>query len=123
MSVLSGARNARNSVLASKLYKKMQQIFPNEKDGLISASILLSNIYMSIGDDEQASAIRQYRLNNYGRKVTPGEASTEDNDEILVSNYIKRKFDNYQSILLILFRYSELTIVRIHFQMRFMLKQ
>jgi len=99
VALLSGARNSRQSVLASRIYQKMKQIFPNEKHQMIPASILLSNIYTSIGDDKQASQIRHHRLKNYGKKVTPGEATTEDGDEILVNDYDETKCtDDYIDI-------------------------
>ncbi|CAF1523270.1 unnamed protein product, partial [Adineta ricciae] len=52
--LLSGARNVRDSNLSNRIYKKMQLLFSDEKDTLIAGSVLLSNIYSSIGDHHRA---------------------------------------------------------------------
>ena len=74
--MLSGVRNARQSSLAQSLYDRMKSLFPNYKSDLIPASILLSNIYTSIGDDAKAKEIRNHRLQNFGHKVQPGMTMT-----------------------------------------------
>ena len=74
--MLSGVRNARQSSLAQAVYDRMKFLFPNYKSDLIPASILLSNIYTSIGDYAQAKDIRDHRLQNYGHKVQPGLTMT-----------------------------------------------
>ena len=85
VAILSGLRNQRNSTLARQLYDRMKELFPNEKDALTSASILLSNIYTSLDDSEQAELIRINRIKSIGRKVKPGLAWTEPNGELVVN--------------------------------------
>ncbi|UJR34377.1 hypothetical protein I4U23_021785 [Adineta vaga] len=81
--ILSGARNHRNSTLSEKIYDKMKVLFPDQKDDMVSSSILLSNIYNSLGDSQRAQDIRSNRINKFGKKVKPGLAWTEINDEIV----------------------------------------
>jgi hypothetical protein len=85
VAVLSGARNRRQSDLAQKLYDRMRSLFPHHKSDLIAASILVGNIYSSIGDYGQSQEIRNDRLKHYGAKVTPGITWSEVNDELVVS--------------------------------------
>lgn len=70
--ILSAARSARQSDLAKRLYNRMQSLFSGQRSDLISASILLSNTYASLGDYERAHDIRDHRLKNYGDKVEVG---------------------------------------------------
>jgi hypothetical protein len=84
VAVLSGARNRRRSDLAQQLYNRMKSLFPEHKSDLIAASILVANVYSSIGDDDQSQAIRNHRLKHYGKKVTPGITWTEVNGELAV---------------------------------------
>lgn len=87
VAILSGARNARHSVLSEKIYQRMKLLFPDEKDSLISGSILLCNIYSSLGDHEKAQDIRLNRINELGKKVQPGVAWTEMDGEIAVRRF------------------------------------
>ncbi|CAF5155949.1 unnamed protein product, partial [Rotaria magnacalcarata] len=48
MAILSGARSSHNSILSEKIYLRMKSLFPDQKDALISGSILLCNIYSSL---------------------------------------------------------------------------
>ncbi|CAF1169539.1 unnamed protein product [Adineta steineri] len=80
--ILSGARNSRNSIVSEKIYERMKLLFQNEKDTLISGSILLSNIYSSLGQHEEAQSIRLNRIKEVGKKVQPGLAWTEKDGEI-----------------------------------------
>lgn len=84
--MLSGARTARHSTLAQALYNRMRSLFPDYKSDIISASILLSNTYASLGDEEQAKEVRDHRLQNYGSKVQPDLTMTMVNGEVLVSS-------------------------------------
>ena len=88
VALLSGARNHRQSDLARNLYDRMRSLFPHARDDLIAASILVSNTYSSIGDYDQALAIRNDRLQRHGRKVTPGITRTEVNGEVEVSVHL-----------------------------------
>ncbi|CAF3542705.1 unnamed protein product [Rotaria socialis] len=83
MAVLSGARNHRNSRLAEKIYNRMKSLFPDEKQSLISGTILLSNIYSSLGLSEQASDIRSYQRHELGAKAKPGMSWTEIGGELV----------------------------------------
>ena len=92
VTLLSGARNGRQSDLAQKIYNRMQSLFPHETDSLISGSILLSNIYLSTGDHEEARKIRLDRIRQYGTKVNPGVSWTEIGDEMLVREFLTKFF-------------------------------
>ena len=93
VAIMSGTRNCRDSVRCEKLYKRMTLLFPRHKDDLISASILLSNIYSSLGDDDQAALIRSNRIRDHGKKVMPGMTWTEKDGEIAVT-YFFSSFTN-----------------------------
>ncbi len=62
----------------------MRSLFPNEKEDLIAGSILLSNTYSSVGDEEQAKLIRINRLKQIGNVVKMGLVWSEVNGELLV---------------------------------------
>ena len=84
VAIMSGARNCRDSIRCERLYSKMKIIFPHHKNELISASILLSNMYASLGNTDQVALIRSDRIKDHGNKVTPGMSWTEKNGEIVV---------------------------------------
>ncbi len=86
--LLSGARNCRDSVLSEKIYSRMKILFSDQKDALISGSILLGNTYSSLGNYEKAETIRSNRINEYGKKVRPGLAWTEVDGEIVVKRFL-----------------------------------
>ncbi|CAF4067259.1 unnamed protein product, partial [Adineta steineri] len=65
MALLSGARNANNSELSQNIYDRMRKIFPDMKNSLTSAAVLLANVYTSSGDIDAASNIRN-ELNRSG---------------------------------------------------------
>ncbi|CAF2118156.1 unnamed protein product, partial [Rotaria magnacalcarata] len=46
MALLSGARNAKNIYLSQNIYDRMKNLFPQRKNLLISAAVLLANTYM-----------------------------------------------------------------------------
>ncbi|CAF1464632.1 unnamed protein product [Adineta steineri] len=83
MALLSGARNSRQSHLSQEIYKRMQLLFPNEKHHLRSASVLLCNISSSLGDHEEAQALRLDRIKEFGNKVQVGLSWTEVNGEVV----------------------------------------
>ncbi|CAF4138380.1 unnamed protein product, partial [Rotaria magnacalcarata] len=83
MAILSGARNSRDSILSEKMYRRMKILFPDEKGALISGSILLCNVYSSLGDHEEAEDIRFNRRKELGKKVQVGLSWTEVNGEIV----------------------------------------
>lgn len=69
--VLSGARNAKNAVIAEKTTRRMQELFPEFKNDLIAADILLANTLASTGDFDKSSSIR-WKLSQNGSKKKPG---------------------------------------------------
>jgi hypothetical protein len=83
---LSGARNHRDIVLSQKLYNRMKSLFPDQKSSMIAASILVSNTFSSVGDDEQAQEVRINRIKQFGMKIMPGISWTEVNGELVVRN-------------------------------------
>ncbi len=85
MSLLSAARNARETVLARKTMVRIQQLFPNYKSYLTSASVLLANTVASSGDFDESSTIRR-NLSQYGAKKLMGLSWTEANGEIVVND-------------------------------------
>ena len=84
MAILSGARNKRNTFLAQKLFDRFQILFHNDKNCLISATILLGNTYAMCGDFSMASDIR-LRLNQSGLRKMAGLSTTVVNGQIVVS--------------------------------------
>lgn len=84
MAVLSGARNAKNTYLSQNIVDRMKNIFPHSNDRLLSASILLANVYASSGNIDMASSIR-IELNKSGAKKTIGISRTEIDGKILVN--------------------------------------
>ena len=89
VTILSAARNQCDAVLSRELYQRMQLLFPEHKSGLISASILLSNTYISVGDEQQAAQIRTDRIQRLGDNVRAGCAWTEVNGELVVNQRSK----------------------------------
>ncbi len=83
MSLLSGARNAKHSNLAGKIYDRMKQLFPDSSDPLKSAEVLLGNVYASSGDIEKASNIRRQSYHS-GTKKKIGLSSTVINGQLYV---------------------------------------
>ncbi|CAF1365864.1 unnamed protein product [Adineta steineri] len=83
MALLSGARNHRNLTLSKKIYQRMKQLFPDNKQALISASILLSHIYSSVGEDQEAKQVRLNRLEEIGKNRIIGTTWTAYNGEIV----------------------------------------
>jgi glycine betaine/choline ABC-type transport system substrate-binding protein len=83
--MLSGARNHRDSALSQKLYDRMKCLFLDQKSHLIAASVLVSNTYSSVGDEQQAQEVRISRMKQLGSKVKAGLSWTEVNGELVVS--------------------------------------
>ncbi|CAF5226396.1 unnamed protein product, partial [Rotaria magnacalcarata] len=76
-SLLSGARNNRNSNLSEKIYKRMKTLFPNAKENLAAGVVLLSNIYSSLGKHEEAKTFRSNQIEELRVKVKVGLSWTE----------------------------------------------
>ena len=58
MALLSGARNMNNISVSQNIYDRMKKLFPQRRNPLTAAAILLSNVYASAGDIDKASDIR-----------------------------------------------------------------
>ena len=87
--MLSAARTCRDALRSRKLYERMQSLFPGQKSELISASILVSNTYLSVGDEQEAQDIRSDRIKRLGNKVRAGVSWTEVNGELVVDQRSK----------------------------------
>ena len=88
--ILSGARNHRDSIVSEKIFNRMKWLFPDQKDTLISGSILLSNIYTSLGEQQRAQNIRLNRITEWGGSIKVGLAWTEVNDKIVVGTFSRK---------------------------------
>jgi hypothetical protein len=84
--MLSGARNHRQIALSEKLYDRMKVLFPMKKENLIAASILVSNTYLSSGDDQKAKEVRSNRMKQFGKNIKVGLTWTEVKGELVVKN-------------------------------------
>jgi hypothetical protein len=85
VALLSGARNENNSHLSQQVFDQMKKLFPELKDSLISASILLANVYASSGELEKASDIR-IQLTKSRAKKKLGLTWTVINGQLFVSS-------------------------------------
>jgi len=47
----------------------MKSLFPNRRENLLAASVLLCNTYSSLGEYEQAKDIRSNRIKELGNQV------------------------------------------------------
>jgi glycine betaine/choline ABC-type transport system substrate-binding protein len=83
--MLSGARNHRDSALSQKFYDRMKSLFPDQKSLLIAASVLVSNTYSSVGNEQQAHEVHISRIKQFGKKSKAGISWTEVNGELVVS--------------------------------------
>ena len=86
MALLSGARNVNNSYLSQNVYDRMKKLFPEMNNRLISATVLLGNVYASSGDIDKASNIRN-ELQQSGAKKKIGLSWTVVNGQVFVSLY------------------------------------
>lgn len=66
----------------------MMTLSSHEKNDLISATILLSTTYSSLGDDQQAAAIQSHRRIHHGNKFTFGMTWAEKDGEIVVKHLL-----------------------------------
>lgn len=85
VTMISGARNQRQPFLSQRLYDRMKCLFPDHRSELVAASILLSNTYLSVGDEQRAQEVRLDRIQQFGKKVKPGLTWTAVNGELLVT--------------------------------------
>ena len=84
VAVLSGARNQGNGPLAEEMVDRMKKLFPDLKAALTSASVLLANVYGSLGNREKASDIRA-QLSQSGARKKAGRSWTLPDGKIYVS--------------------------------------
>jgi hypothetical protein len=84
--MLSGARNHRQIALSEKLYDRMKVLFPMKKENLIAASILVSNTYLSSGDDQKAKEVQSNGMKQFGKNIKVGLTWTEIKGELVVKN-------------------------------------
>jgi hypothetical protein len=63
----------------------MKSLFPDQKSHLIAASVLVSNTYSSVGDEQQAQEVKISRIKQFGKKIEAGLSWTQLNGELVVS--------------------------------------
>lgn len=119
VAILSGARNHRDLLVSKKIYERMELLFPDQKEHMVAASILLANTYSSYEDHQQVSLIRLQNVQKYGRKVKPGVSWTEVDGEIVVSRSLRSTQIVHCNCFLFFSRSSKPTIVPIVNQQRF----
>ena len=81
--MLSAARNRRNHQLSQQIFDRMKKHFPQSRDSLIAASVLLANVYASTGHMEKASIIRN-QFHQLGMKRKIGVSWTFINGQLFV---------------------------------------
>ena len=86
MALLSAARNKKDRDLSQKIFNRIQELFPQDKSYLTSASILLSNVYASTGDFENSTKIKNNLIHS-GLKKTVSLSWTETNGQVFVSDW------------------------------------
>lgn len=84
VTLLSGARNVKDRGVAEMAYGQLKKLFPRSPQPLVSAAVLLSNVYASMGDEEQASDVRA-NLNEPGVKKQIGITRTMVQGKVYVS--------------------------------------
>ena len=89
MSLLSGARNAREADLARQITHRISQLFPGHRRDQTSASILLVNTVASSGDLEESSKLR-WNLSQSGAKKMMGVSWTVIDGRILVKHNVRK---------------------------------
>ena len=82
----------------------MKSLFPTQTKDIIAASVLLSNTYLSVGEHQQAEAVRANRIRQYGRKVQVGSSWTEVDDELVVSRRSFNTTSQWVTILCLLLK-------------------
>jgi hypothetical protein len=82
--LLSGARNEKNVHLSQQIFDRMKKLFPDLTNPLVSAAVLLSNVYGSSGKIEKASDIKMQLIKS-GLKKKIGLSWTSVNGKHFVS--------------------------------------
>lgn len=81
--MLSAARNQKDPALSQKYFDRIEQLFPEMKDYLLSAIVLLANTYASAGNLTKAAELRG-KIGQSGRKKTAGLSWTMVDGKIRV---------------------------------------
>ena len=84
MSILSSARNAKNVLLAEKIFHRIEDHFSNNESSLTSARILLANTYGLSGNKSMSSNVRM-KLNQSNTKKVVGCTWTVFDNKVYVS--------------------------------------
>jgi len=84
VALLSGARNEKNIHLSQQIFDRMKKLFPDLTNLLVSAAVLLSNVYGSSGEIEKASDIKMQLIKS-GLKKKIGLSWTSVNGKLFVS--------------------------------------
>ena len=82
---MSGAKKTKNVDLSQNVFDRMQKLFPQSKDTLASAWVLLGNVYAASRDMEKASEIRKAFAESGLQKQT-GQSCTTVNGQTFVSS-------------------------------------
>jgi len=78
VTLLSGTRHQTNQSLSEKIVKRMEKLFPEAEKGLISASILLSDVYT-----EKKGTIPNHFCNEF-ETLKKGFVKTQDTFKMFV---------------------------------------
>jgi hypothetical protein len=84
VSILSSARNAKNSSLSKKIFHRIEENFSNNKDCLTSARILLANTYALSGDKSMSANVRM-KIDELNMKKVVGCSWTVVGGKVYVS--------------------------------------
>ncbi|CAF4646120.1 unnamed protein product [Rotaria socialis] len=132
MSLLSGARNNRNSNLSEKIYKRMKTLFPNAKESIVADVVLLSNIYSSLGRYEEAKNFRSNQIKELGvkqlkthdhshpqsteiyAKIDRLKSKAIENGFIFHSSWITRSLNENETTESVLCGHSELLVIALN---------
>ena len=82
---MSGARTQQNTNVLEKFFVKMKNNFPDLKDDLISASVLLANTYSSTEKSDRSENLRKEIRESIIRPQI-GRSWTCINGQLVVSN-------------------------------------
>ena len=83
VALLSAARNYKNVQLAERVLARMSTLFADVQQAITSATVLLGNIYGSLGDTEKSSTLR-LELTRSGVKKVVGASWTAPDGTLAV---------------------------------------
>lgn len=93
VALLSGARTKNHRQLAKQVLSRMKTLFHGQDNLLTSASVLLANVYGSVGESDRASSIHQ-ELTRSGMKKKMGMTWTWVDGEMSVSSPLVAHISN-----------------------------